>query len=327
MTDMDDSLKEQMLADLQKEVVVKIKQLRNKSAQTRAEAAYWLGEAGEVQAIEPLAQLYEKEKDPKVRQAAAYALGMFRAMETLIEAGDQEGLTDALIQVQMEGKFGKRASVPPNILLAIMGGLALLLVALIAANVLLRLNGDTDTDAADLTPVATVGADASTPLATPDPSVATADAAATALAVSDLTLTAAFTPQASGTPIDRRTHVLALIGIIDTMTNLRGPTTLLGQYWTEARDIGTTGGCTIVPPTIPTDYALPPEVAAAEPTLRDATGLVNIGLQLTRDGWSRFLNACANGTVSANAATELLAVTSAQQTFSSADDVLQTIAR
>ncbi len=63
----------------------------------RQEAALWLGESGAPKAITALRKIYEKDKkNPKVQQAAAYALGQFKALDQAIEREPGETVGEAL---------------------------------------------------------------------------------------------------------------------------------------------------------------------------------------------------------------------------------------
>ncbi|MCA9890397.1 MAG: HEAT repeat domain-containing protein, partial [Anaerolineae bacterium] len=51
----------------------------------RLKAIEFLGESGEPKAIPTLVRIYNNDKDPKVRQAAEYSLGMFRALDDALD--------------------------------------------------------------------------------------------------------------------------------------------------------------------------------------------------------------------------------------------------
>ncbi len=106
-----------------------ISQLRSKSAAKRREAAYFLGEVAAADAVEPLVDLYEKDKNASVRAAAAYALGMYKAVERALNAGDETKVVRLLRQIEEDGKLGARAPVGRTVKLVI--GLALSLVVLL----------------------------------------------------------------------------------------------------------------------------------------------------------------------------------------------------
>lgn len=112
------------------EVKNRIKQLASKRARTRRNAAAWLGESGDPTAITALAKTYRDDPDPQVREAARYALGMFRALEKAWEE-DQDRVTAILEEVTLRGKMGRRVPVPPRRLAKL--ELALLLSAALVA--------------------------------------------------------------------------------------------------------------------------------------------------------------------------------------------------
>lgn len=112
------------------EVKNRIKQLASKNARTRRRAAAWLGESGDPTAITALAKAYRDDADPQVREAARYALGMFRALEQAWEE-DQDRTMDILREVTLNGKMGRRVPVPVRRLVKF--ELALLLSAVLVA--------------------------------------------------------------------------------------------------------------------------------------------------------------------------------------------------
>ena len=56
--------------------------LEHGNAAERRAAAYWLGEAAAGDAVDELIKTYHDDDNKSVRAAAAYALGMFRAVDT-----------------------------------------------------------------------------------------------------------------------------------------------------------------------------------------------------------------------------------------------------
>ncbi len=87
-----------------------IEQLGSKSAAKRREAAYFLGEVASDQSVPVLVEVYEKDKDASVRAAAAYSLGMYKAIERALDEGEQDHVTDLLRRIEEDGKLGRRAS-------------------------------------------------------------------------------------------------------------------------------------------------------------------------------------------------------------------------
>jgi len=81
-------------------------------AKRRSEAARWLGESGEPEAIEPLVKVYQRPKeDEAVRQAAEKSLGLFKALGQALDDPDmQEDALDLLEGIVYEGKMGKASA-------------------------------------------------------------------------------------------------------------------------------------------------------------------------------------------------------------------------
>lgn len=108
----------------------------------RLKAIEFLGESGEPKAIPALVRIYSNDKDPKMRQAAEYSLGMFRALDDAIDGTqpERDQALDLLSDIVMEGKLGRRANKRPYQIamgLLFITFLALASVAgLIAANVI-----------------------------------------------------------------------------------------------------------------------------------------------------------------------------------------------
>lgn len=92
-------------------IAAMIEQLETGNARQRRAAAYFLGEAAAGDAIEALVKAYHEDENKGVRQAAAYALGMFRAFEKGMKSGREEEVLELLNQVEQEGKYGHRAPV------------------------------------------------------------------------------------------------------------------------------------------------------------------------------------------------------------------------
>lgn len=411
------------------EVREKIKQLASKDADTRRKAAMWLGEAGDPSAITGLRHAYKHDSDKRVRDAAAYSLGMFRALEAGLGGRDKERVM-ALLEGVADGKMGGRVPIPSATLLKIEGGLVGLAVILFLVGLILPpiLNAPPPTPATDEAPTqvanapdkdrvtllqeirqtfASVSNDAQTLqtefqavmqgntlncagfynnpqpyLLSPNNASQFPDIAALAndlnQAVSNLasaksrfdqhcdgvalltaaevgapmgdivsvlealpTLEQAITsaesasqateaptnvpesavttgPTAAPTPtIDFRPYRSDILEILDRMTLPDGANTLLAQYWTEG-SAGSTDGCRTVPPTIPEDYVLPPEVSQASLDLTRAMLQMNVGLAVVRDGWRLFSDACATNTVANNASFGLQQTAAANQAFAEA---------
>lgn len=109
-----------------------IKLLSSADPKKRREAAMWLGEAGDPSAITRLRQLYEQDPDRGVRRAAAYSLGMFRALEQGLNGPNQETVVQQLEDIALKGKMGRRVRIPVRrlrqLLVGMLTSLAVLLV-------------------------------------------------------------------------------------------------------------------------------------------------------------------------------------------------------
>jgi hypothetical protein len=125
------------MADFQETAREKIKQLSAKRAETRREAAYYLGEAGHDEAITRLAWLYKNDPDKSVRDAAKYALGQFRAVELALKRGDEERVVGLLEGIVNDGKMGHRLKTRPSRLGLYAVILLILFVILLAAAVVI----------------------------------------------------------------------------------------------------------------------------------------------------------------------------------------------
>jgi hypothetical protein len=112
------------------EVKAHIKQLLAKDATSRRRAAEWLGEAGDPTAITALKQAYKNDADPRVREAAAYSLGMFRKLEQEL-AGNKSDEAMALLEKIVDGKMGRRVPIPKRTVVKL--EIALLLSAVLVA--------------------------------------------------------------------------------------------------------------------------------------------------------------------------------------------------
>jgi hypothetical protein len=116
---------------------IKMRELSSKNAATRRAAAYYLGEAGVDESITKLVSLYKDDPDKSVRKAAAYSLGMFKAVDIALKRGEDDKVVALLHKVVDDGKFGKRAALPVSAVTGFELLLVIVLVALVAANVLL----------------------------------------------------------------------------------------------------------------------------------------------------------------------------------------------
>lgn len=115
------------------QVTENIKQLSAKDPKARRQAAAWLGEAGDPTAITALVQTYKNDPDPRVREDARYALGMFRKLENALSR-DQDGTIKLLQDIALHGKIGHRIRIPVRVITKVIIGLLIsaALVALMA---------------------------------------------------------------------------------------------------------------------------------------------------------------------------------------------------
>lgn len=87
-----------------------LKRSKQYSAEERIAAARWLGESGVVDAVEPLVIVYQRDKTPGMREAAAYALGQFKAIEEgLDDSSTRQDVADMLDRIVLFREFGKPA--------------------------------------------------------------------------------------------------------------------------------------------------------------------------------------------------------------------------
>jgi hypothetical protein len=411
------------------EVRERIKQLASKDAEVRRKAAAWLGEAGDPSAITGLAHTYKHDNDKQVREAAAYSLGMFRALQAGLSNDNEHTLQ--LLQNVAAGKRGGRVPIATPTLVKVEVGLIALAVLLFVVGAVLPgiLNAPpptegtptneqptqvadvSDKDAAtlfqeirqtltnvnndalslqtqfqaviqggtvdcagfynnpqpyQLSPnnasqfpqivalvndlntavsnlasamqrydahcggqtltAAEVGAPMSNVVSVlqsvPTLQQAIADAEAAVQATEAPTSTPEVVntegPTAAPTPtVDVRPYRSDMLDILDRMTLPDGANSLLSRFWSDAAQ-GSTDGCRDVPPTIPNDVVLPPEVSQASLPLTRAMLQLNTGLAIVRDGWRAFSNACASNTAGAGAAIGLQQTALANEAFAQA---------
>lgn len=111
-----------------------IKLLSSPNAKARRKAAAWLGEAGDPNAITRLKQIYDEDPDGKVRDAAAYSLGMFRALEQGMNSEDSDKVFDLLEEIALKNKMGGRVRIPVSTMSKVIAGLLVSLIILLAFN-------------------------------------------------------------------------------------------------------------------------------------------------------------------------------------------------
>ncbi len=137
------------------EIQANIELLSSKSAADRRQAAYFLGEAAAADAVPDLIELYQKDKDASVRAAAAYSLGMFKAIDRALADGGEQQVTQLLHQIEDDGELGSRAHTGRSIkiFVGLLLSLAVILVVYFGfqAKIKARLFGSTHTRAAVVT--------------------------------------------------------------------------------------------------------------------------------------------------------------------------------
>jgi hypothetical protein len=114
------------------------------SPKERREAAHWLGYSGETRAISSLVKVYRSDKKNKdVQQAAAYALGRFKALDEAIERGTNEPVMDAierpenahigelLMSIALSGGGTGRPRIPARVLYILMALLTVTLAVML----------------------------------------------------------------------------------------------------------------------------------------------------------------------------------------------------
>lgn len=142
----------------QEQVDEYIKQLSSKDPAVRRAAAEWLGESAEPKAITKLAQVYNRDDNSGVKQAAKEALGKFRALEQALDRGDDEQVGEIITRI-IKGEAPKSSG--GSALGRLVPILAVIFVLLAIANVVV-LTGVADTL------IAQIGATA-VPTTPPDP--------------------------------------------------------------------------------------------------------------------------------------------------------------
>jgi hypothetical protein len=111
-----------------------IKLLSSPNANVRRKAATWLGESGDPSAITRLKQVYEEDPDAGVRRAAAYSLGMFRALEQGMSSEDNDLVYERLEDIALRGKMGRRVPIRLGCLTRLLVALLVSLAILLAFN-------------------------------------------------------------------------------------------------------------------------------------------------------------------------------------------------
>jgi hypothetical protein len=115
----------------EREIERQLQELKSSDPIVRRAAALYLGEAGAADAVGELIDIYETDEDKRVRKAAAYALGQFKAIDRALLRGRKQEVEKLLRRVEVEGRLGRRA--PTASVLQIIVLLVVLLLILAAA--------------------------------------------------------------------------------------------------------------------------------------------------------------------------------------------------
>lgn len=291
------------------------------SVEKKVKAIQWLGESGSPKAIPVLSRVYEREKrkgrkaNHEMLEAAAYALGQFRALENFIDREPGESISDALerdeneivmsllTQIATQGRKGQRKPISAGVLNRIAGVLVFTLVVLLALNLMGGGGGGggDESPAPGDDPQGVIVPPQSTeiipaPEATPEPVGPSA--------------TPTITPSATASPIpatptiapeDVAPYLQQLDAALNSVTQPRGAVELLSQYWNDASVAGRTVGCDQPRPDIPGSVDIPSNLLNEVPGLREAQQNVNTLLTLVNTGWDSFFAACAAETLAEQA--------------------------
>jgi len=306
------------------EVKAKIKQLTSKDAVARRKAAEWLGEAGDPMAVTTLAQAYKNDSDPRVREAAGYALGMFRSLEAALNSDKADQTMKMLEDVALREKFGHRLRWSVRRMVKLISALLVSAVLIAVAAFVLPAVLKAPVDSGGSVPTVEQPATSVPQEATLPPAPTSETQPTSPPAVDQATVV----PTESVPPaqvVDLRPHLVALQTIIDDMTALRGANSTLTQYWTESTSGSGTLGCSAARPVLPGDYVLPDEAALASSDLALASGLVNTGLAAVRQSWALFDTGCAAGNPAVNAPQGMTLTQAAATAFSSAGEQISNL--
>ncbi|MCU0511222.1 MAG: hypothetical protein MUE40_01495 [Anaerolineae bacterium] len=148
------------MQDVDRHIAI-IKAPKKYKAEERLASVRRLGELGEIKAIEPLVLVYQKDKTPGIKEAAAQSLGMFRALQEALENDDEEirqYAADLLQEIVETRQPGRPARVKPATLRRAMVGLTLSFVLLLLVGALLGGGGGDAGPAPETTPTLEVAA-------------------------------------------------------------------------------------------------------------------------------------------------------------------------
>ncbi|MBK8023606.1 MAG: HEAT repeat domain-containing protein [Chloroflexi bacterium] len=128
-----------------------LRDLASMNASKRRDAAYFMGEVAYEDSIPTLVELYQNDKNPGVRRAAAYALGQFRAVEVAMGRGEEATVMALLRGVENAGELGRRAPTGARVrlILSLILSLVFMAVLFLFQNELsgMALGGSTDRSA------------------------------------------------------------------------------------------------------------------------------------------------------------------------------------
>jgi hypothetical protein len=104
------------------------------SVEKRREAVQMLGELGEIESIPALVKVYHKDKSPGMKEAAAHALGMFKALEDALFDNDmperQEYAQTLIENIVLHDALGQRSRMRRRPMLLVMAFLFILFIIL-----------------------------------------------------------------------------------------------------------------------------------------------------------------------------------------------------
>lgn len=126
---------------------------KQQPVEKRREAVRMLGELGEVEVIPSLVRVYQKDKSPGMKEEAARALGMFKALEDALYDSDperQEYAQTLIESIVLHDAIGQRSRVKRRPLQILSGVLVITLIGLLALGMTAasqKTGGETPTEA------------------------------------------------------------------------------------------------------------------------------------------------------------------------------------
>src|SRR5688572_30045712 len=144
----------EFMREVDKHIRVVMKPKEHKPAQ-RLESVRMLGELGEIKAIKSLVTVYQKDKTPGMKEAAAKSLGLLKALQQAIEDDDplvQEYVTTLMDGIVRRREIGASSRIKPKTLRMVVGGLTVSMILLFVLGFLLGGDGGT---VVDVTPTVT----------------------------------------------------------------------------------------------------------------------------------------------------------------------------